>query len=312
MKGFLRVKINKKKIFYLLILGIEFFVFLMLAYLNVNLKRENSFLEIYPNPIVFKSQKYPQIKSSYDIFISAQGAVVFDKASGVTLFEKNPNLRFSPASTTKIMTALVALELFNLEDILTIYQTDVEGSVLGFVAGEKFSFESLLYAMMLPSSNDATAAIAQNYPGGEEAFVAKMNEKAREFYLVDTYFDDPIGLLDEKDYTTPIDLARLAAVSLENPTLREVVSTKNKEIASLSGNVYLLQNLNRLLDLPGVSGVKTGFTEGAGQVLVTSKMIEDENVEIIIVVMQSEDRFADTKTLLDYLENNINYLSIQP
>lgn len=269
-------------------------------------------LEIYPNPLIFKSQKYPEIKNLYDVAISAQGGVILDKASGVVLFEKNPNLRFSPASTTKIMTALVALDHFQKNDVLTVYQPNVEGSVLGFSPGEKFTFESLLYAMMLPSANDATATIAQNYPGAEAGFVAKMNEKAREFHLVDTYFDDPIGLLDERDHTTPIDLARLAAASLDNPVLAKVVSTKNKQIVSLGGRVYSLQNLNRLLDLPGVSGVKTGFTEGAGQVLVTSRKMDSQDAEVIIVVMQSEDRFLDTQILLDYLDNNVNYLSIHP
>lgn len=312
MRGFLQVKINKVKIFYLLILGTVFAVFLILAYLNVSLKRQNSLLEIYPRPFTFTSQRYPETTNSYEPVISAQGAVALDRPSQVVIFEKNSKLRFSPASTTKIMTALVALDYFNLGDTLTINETNIEGSLLGFSPGEKFTFESLLYAMMLPSSNDATLAIAQNYPGGEVAFVAKMNEKAREFHLADTYFDDPIGLLDEKDYTTPIDLARLAGIALENFTLRQVVSTKSREIVSLSGKSYSLYNLNRLLDLPGVSGVKTGFTEGAGQVLVTSKKINDKNAEIVIVVMQSEDRFGDTQILLNYLDNNINYLSIHP
>lgn len=312
MKGFLQVKINKIKIFYLLILGITFVVFLILAYLNISLKRQNSLLEIYPLPFVLNSQKYPEIQNPYEVVISAQGAVVLDRDSQATLFEKNPNLRFSPASTTKIMTALIALENFKLEDILTIRQAKIEGSLIEFEEGDQFTFEDLLYAMMLPSSNDAAAAIAQNYPGGEEAFVAKMNDKAKEFHLVDTYFSDPIGLLDERDYITPIDLARLASIALENQTLSKIVSTKTKEITDANGNVYSLRNLNRLLDLPGVSGVKTGFTQGAGQVLVTSKKINNESAEIIIVVMQSEDRFGDTQILLNYLDNNINYLSSHP
>lgn len=312
MRGFPKVKINKLKIFYLLILAAIFAVFLILAFLNIQLKRQNSELEIYPKPFTFKEQRYPVIASPNEKAISAEGAVVLDRASQVVLFEKNPNLRFPPASTTKIMTALIALDYFKLEDILTILQPNTQGSNLVFEQGEKFTFENLLYAMMLPSSNDASLAIAMNYPGGEEAFVAKMNEKAKELHLTDTHFNEPIGLLDEEDYTTPLDLARLAGVALENPTLAKVVSTKNKEITSIRGNVYFLQNLNRLLDLPGVSGVKTGFTEGAGQVLVTSKKTPDKDAEIIIVVMQSEDRFGDTQILLNYLDNNINFLSIHP
>ena len=279
--------------------------------MNINLKLQNSHLETYPSPISFSPSLYPQIKYPYTPVISAQGAVVLDRASKVPLFEKNPKLRFSPASTTKIMTALVGLEYFKLDDVLTIFEPNVAGSNLVFEQGERFSFEDLLYAMMLPSSNDASLAIAQNYPGGEKAFITKMNTRAKEFRLIDTYFDDPVGLLDEKDYTTPVDLARLSSIALDNLVLREVVSTKNKIIVNESGKSYFLSNLNRLLDLPGISGIKTGFTEGAGQVLVTSKKI-DGNSEIIIVVMQSEDRFGDTQIILNYLDNNINYLSIHP
>lgn len=307
----LPIKINKLKVFYLTILGVLFTVFILLSFLNTTLKRENFTSDIYISPLTFEPQMYPQIKNKPGPIISAQGAVVLDRASQVPLFEKNLNLRFSPASTTKIMTALIALEYFKPDDVLTIYQTNVEGSVLGFNLEERFTFEDLLYAMLLPSANDATLAIAQNYPGGEVAFVAKMNEKARSFHLADTYYEDSIGLLDEKDYTTAIDLARLASLALQNPTFAKVVSTKNWQIKSLEGNEYALYNLNKLLDLPGISGVKTGFTEGAGQVLVTSKKLEEER-ELIIVVMQSTDRFGDTQALLNYLNSNVNYLSIHP
>lgn len=311
MKVHLPIKINKLKIFYLTILGVLFTVFILLSFLNTTLKRENSISDIYISPLTFDPQMYPEVEYRQSPIISAQGAIVLDRASQVPLFEKNPNLRFSPASTTKIMTALVALDYFKPEDVLTIGQANVEGSVLGLDPGERFTFEDLLYAMLLPSANDATLAIAQNYTGGEEAFVAKMNEKARSFHLKDTYYEDSIGLLDEKDYTTSIDLARLASLALQNPTFAKVVSTKNRQIKSLEGNEYVLYNLNKLLDLPGINGVKTGFTEGAGQVLVTSKKL-GENRELIFVVMQSTDRFGDTEVLLNYLNSNVNYLSIRP
>jgi serine-type D-Ala-D-Ala carboxypeptidase (penicillin-binding protein 5/6) len=183
---------------------------------------------------------------------------------------------------------------------------------LGFEKGEKITFENLIYAMMLPSSNDATLAIAQNYPGGEETFVAAMNQKARDLNLTNTQFADPIGLLDEEDYTSPLDLARLTSVAMKNTEFAKIVSTRKKEITNSVGKKYKIENLNVLLDIPGVNGVKTGFTEGAGQVLVTSRNIPGINKDLIIVVMQSEDRFGDTKLLLDFLENNINYQTIRP
>src|SRR3989344_5585672 len=169
MRAYLRKKINKIKIFYLLILGITFAVFLILAFLNIQLKRQNSLLEIYKRPFDFNSQRYPQVQKPYGVAISAQGAVILDRDSQTILFEKNPNLRFSPASTTKIMTAIVALENFKPEDILTIRQAKIEGSLIEFEEGDQLTFEDLLYAMMLPSSNDAPAPIALNYPAGVEA-----------------------------------------------------------------------------------------------------------------------------------------------
>ncbi len=311
MRGYLRTKINRKRFFYLLILGIVFSVFIFLAFLNVQFKKQNFISDIFLSPLVYTPQKYPEILNESEPIISAEGAIVLDRDSQVPIYQKNPKLRFSPASTTKIMTALIALDYFKPQDILTIYKMNVEGTNIGFKVNESFTFQDLLYAMLLPSANDATLAIAENYPGGEQAFVAKMNEKARSFHLTDTSYQDPIGLMDQKDYTTAVDLARLSSIALQNPTFAQVVATKSWQIKSQQGNNYVLYNLNKLLDLPGVNGVKTGFTEGAGQVLVTSKKTP-ENRDLIIVVMQSQDRFGDTEILLNYLYNNINYLSIQP
>ncbi len=306
-----KAKIDKIRFFYFLILGIAFLIFFVLAVLNLIVKMQIGSLGVFLNPLNFAAQDYPVINNNYVPEISAKGAIVIDRNSQVVLFEKNSNLRFPPASTAKIMSALIALDYFSSEDILTIKTATVEGSVIGFSENERFRFEDLLYAMLLPSANDATLSIAQNYPGGQEAFVAKMNEKARLLHLSNTHYGDPIGLEDEKDYTTCLDLARLAGVALQNKDFARIVSTKNRQIQSIEGNSYILYNLNKLLDLPGISGVKTGFTEGAGQVLVTSKKIQSNNQELIIVVMQSQDRFSDTQALINYL-GGLNYLPIHP
>jgi D-alanyl-D-alanine carboxypeptidase len=209
------------------------------------------------------------------------------------------------------MTALTALDYFKRSDILTVKQATDEGSILGLVAGEKMTFENLLYALLLPSANDAALVIAQNYPGEEQAFVKAMNEKAKTLELFNTHYADPAGLVDEGDYTTPFDMARLASFAVQNPTLKKIVGTKEKVIGDTSGAlVYDLTNLNKLLGIDGVNGVKTGYTEEAGQVLVTSK--DEKGKTIIIVVMKSEDRFMDTAKLLDLVSNNLTYLSIHP
>lgn len=311
MKKSLLNKINKTKVVYLLIIATAFSVFVSIVILNIKLKEEISKTEILISPISFVPSDYPVIDDAFVPEISAQGAVVLDLASQRILYEKNSNFRFPPASTTKIMTALVALEHYGLSDVLTIYQTNYDGGFLGFTKGENFTFENLIYAMMLPSSNEAALAVAQNFPGGEKAFVKKMNDKAKELSLPGTYYEEPVGLLDELDYTTPVELAKLTSVALENPQFAKVVSTKNTIIKNTSGKEYKIENLNILLDIPGVVGVKTGTTPGAGQVLVTSRKLDDKNKELIFVVMQSLDRFGDTNILMEYLRG-VSYLSIHP
>ncbi len=304
-------KINKTKLFYLVILLTVFLVFICLAYLNIQVKKDLANVDLYDSPLSFVPSDYPEVKEIYFPEISGQSLIIVDKDSQKVLYEKNSNLRFPPASTTKIMTALVALDYFRADDILTVKRGKVEGSVLGLKPGEQLRFEDLLYAMMLPSANDATVAIADNYPGGEVAFVGKMNQKAQELNLTNTHYADPVGLLDDVDYSSANDLARLASIALNNKEFAKVVSTKNKSIANLSGKIYPLSNLNILLDLPGVNGVKTGFTERAGEVLVTSQNVDGKH-DLIFVVMQSRDRFGDTESLINYLTGNITFQSIRP
>lgn len=309
-KAIKKAEKNNKRIIYSIIILFSFVLFSIVAIVNLELKKEISALSFVLNPINFEVAHYPIIDNNLAPAISAKGAIVIDRNSQVILYQKNANLILPPASTTKIMTALVALDYYKPDDILSVKTATVEGSVLGISQNEKFRFEDLLYAMLLPSANDAALAIAENYPGGEKEFVKKMNEKAKEFHLLSTAFADPIGLEDNKDYTSSLDLARLSSIALENSEFSKVVATKNITIRSFDGKDYFLYSLNKLLDLPGINGIKTGTTEGAGQVLVTSKKIANGQ-DLIIVVMQSQDRFADTEILLNYL-NNLSYLSIHP
>lgn len=254
---------------------------------------------------------YPILKSPLNPEITAQAAIVMDDDSKAVLFAQKPHLRFSMASTTKIMTALIGLSYFKLDDVLTVKSVNVEGSVLGLKESEQMTFENLLYGMLLPSGNDAALTIADNYPGGEVEFVKKMNEKAKELRLYNTHFSDTNGLDDYEDYTTVLDLARLASMAIENKEFAKIVSTKKIDIADITGeHTYSIKNLNKLLGISGVDGIKTGFTDEAQGVLVTSTIKNGHR--IIIVVMKSEDRFADTKTLLDLISGNFTYLSIHP
>lgn len=306
---------KKKNIFLYFFLFFSLSILITASLFDVLLRRYIYEKRLNELPIDFSLDLYPVLKSKVAEDITAKAAVVMDNDSKVVLFSKNPNLLFSMASTTKIMTAIIALEYYRMDDVLTIQSENVDGVNVGFKNGQRLFFQDILYAMLLPSGNDAALALAQNYKGGEDAFVKKMNEKARELNLINTNFADAVGLEDSRDYTTPLDLARLSSFALKNKIFASIVATKTKEISDGEGNKYLLKNLNRLLGIDGVNGIKTGYTDEAGQVLVTSKVEmdnRDKKHTIIIVIMGSLDRFSDTEKLLYLVSNNINYLSIHP
>lgn len=253
---------------------------------------------------------YPVVDAPLNPYLSAKAAIVIDSGTKKVIFSKNHELRFSMASTAKIMTALVALDYYSPDSVLLIKSNGVEGSVVGLVKGEKYYFDDLLYAMLLPSANDAAVAIVDNYPGGKTAFIAKMNQKAKDWFLTNTLFSDPTGLDDDGNFTTVGDLARLSVIAMKEKVFAERVGTQQKIITNVSGTRQLsLYNLNRLLGYNGVNGVKTGTTEGAGEVLVTSTVQNGHS--FIIVVMNSQDRFADTGVLLNYISNNVRFVEPQ-
>lgn len=232
--------------------------------------------------------------------ISARSTLILDVSTGNILFSKNPNLRFTPASATKIVTALVALNYYKSDEVLTVERTDVIGSKIYLLKGERITVENLLYGLLLNSGNDAAYTLAQNYPGGVVNFVAEMNNIVRKLKLTNTYFTEPAGLDDLGNYTTTLDLATLAQEALKNPVFAKIVATRERTVFDATGGIsHELTNLNRLLwDVPGVVGVKTGFTQTAGGVLVT--LLKAEKRQLLFVVFKSDDRFADTKSLIDW------------
>ena len=233
---------------------------------------------------------------------SAQSAVLIDAKSGKILYEKNAHTRKGMASTTKIMTALVALENSPLDRIVTVdpRACGVEGSSVYLFENEKISMESLLYALMLQSANDAAEAIAYAVSGSMEAFVGLMNQKATELGLTATHFDNPHGLDGETHYTTAYELARIAAEALENEVFAEIVSTVKKTIPLHNGEATrLLVNHNRLLrEYDDIIGVKTGFTKKCGRTLVSAA--QKNGVRLICVTLDDGNDWADHRALLDY------------
>ena len=234
--------------------------------------------------------------------VNARAAVLLEAGSGEVVFGQNEDARLPMASTTKIRTALVALEALPLDTPvkITAASVGVEGSSVYLVEGEVLTLEQLLYALLLESANDAASAIAVAVSGSVESFAERMNRKAAELGLTDTHFVNPHGLDHEDHYTTAYELALIARAALENETFRAICATKRKTIP-LHGTegVRLLLNHNKLLDsYEGCIGVKTGFTKKTGRCLVSAA--ERDGVTLIAVTLGAPDDWRDHTAMLDY------------
>ncbi len=243
--------------------------------------------------------------------LSAESAVLIDSVSHSVLYSKNHSEKMGMASTTKIMTALVAAENFDLKKTVEVpaEAVGVEGSSVYLYRGEKITMEELLYSLLLQSANDAAAAIAISVAGSVEAFADMMNERAAQMGLTDTHFTNPHGLSDDGHYTTAYDLAVITAHALKNETVGAIVSTYKKTIPIDSDcNPRTLVNHNKMLKLyDGAIGVKTGFTKSAGRCLVSAA--EREGLTLIAVTLGAPDDWNDHKKMLDFgFENYESYL----
>ncbi|MDD4688978.1 MAG: D-alanyl-D-alanine carboxypeptidase [Eubacteriales bacterium] len=240
---------------------------------------------------------------SQNVFaLSAKSAVLIDAQVGRIIYENNAHIISEPASTTKIMTALLAIEKGDLEKEIKISKraSIVEGSSIWLGEGEKITLENLLYGLMLSSGNDAALAIAEGLCGSERKFVSLMNKRAKEMNLKQTHFENPHGLPSENHYTTAYELAIITKEALSNKTFSRVVSTKKKTIP-WEGHTYnrCLTNHNKLLSLyEGADGIKTGYTKSAGRTLVSSAT--RNGVKLIAVTFGAPDDWNDHKFLLDY------------
>ncbi len=241
--------------------------------------------------------------------INSRRYVVLDRNSKSDILGKDENKETPMASTTKIMTTIIALENckdLNEEVIVDKKAVQIGGSKLKIKEGDKITVNDLLYGMMLRSGNDASIALAIYLSGSVENFVNQMNEKAKSLKLTHTHFTSPYGLDNPMHYTTPHELAILTDYALKNETFRKIVGTKSTTI-KINGNPVEIKNTNELLcnNIEGVYGVKTGFTNGAGRCLVTA--IKRNNMDLIVVILEADtrkDRAKDTINLVNYVTKN--------
>ncbi len=238
-------------------------------------------------------------KPSPSMGVSARAAVLYEPETKNFLYTKNESQRLPMASTTKIMTALVAVENSALEDKVKIDSraVGVEGSSAYLSEGEILTLEELLYALLLQSANDAAVAIACHISGSVEEFANLMNDKASELGLCDTHFTNPHGLDDEEHYTTAKELAEITAEALNNETLKKITSTyKYTSTSSEKTRTYV--NHNKLLKrYDGSIGVKTGFTKKCGRCLVGAA--ERDGLTFITVTLNAGDDWNDHEKLFD-------------
>jgi len=233
-------------------------------------------------------------------YISAQSAIVVDVNSKAVMYMKNPDLKLHPASTTKMLTALVAYDQYPLEKVASISSPLRAGQIMLLQHNENITVENLIKGLLIHSANDAAYALADLDPNGMDGFVAKMNRQLETFGLKDSYFLEPAGLSNGKHLSTVHDLAIIGSHLMENEYLAKIVATKNETVHDVTNTIpHELTAINQLLDkVPGMKGIKTGWTESAGECFVS--YVERDGHTIITAVLGSYDRFGETVKLIDW------------
>ncbi len=295
------MKIRKVKLIILILCLVMIFSFIFSSFLAK------------PTEVVAENRDLSFLDSTEETATYARGMAVIEASTGRILYQKNCHGQFPMASTTKIMTALVALEnSTNLDETFEVdpRSVGIEGTSLYLKKGEKKTLRELLYGLMLPSGNDAAVAIACRVCGNEDKFVELMNKKASELGLENTSFANVHGLDMEGHFTSAYDLAKITACAMENPVFREIVSTKNIRV---SGNdevpAKLLKNKNKLLwEMDCCEGVKTGFTDNAKRCFVASA--KQNGMRLICVVLNCGPMFEESKRLLQMGFENYSMVSL--
>jgi len=250
---------------------------------------------------------YPELIDSSDFSLDAKSALAIDMDSGTILYEKNSEEPVMPASTEKVITALVAFDVFDLKQKVTVPEVSIEGQNVGLQTGEVLTIEDLLYALLVPSANDAAEVLAALYPDGRAMFIEKMNVKASSLGLKNSVFLNPSGLDEEGQTTTARDLVKASFYAMQNPEFRKIVGTKNYRVVGENGVVtHRFTNINQLLgEVDGVKGVKTGKTDGAMENLIT--FVERDDHRVLTAVLGSTDRFSETKKLINWIFSSFSW-----
>jgi len=277
------------------------YYFHLFAYNREAINKTTPALKFIINPI-------PYLKLPYYPEVSAESIYLVDLPSFTPIFSRNENLKLFPASTTKILTALVAYDVYKPDQVITVKKTITDGQLMRLVVGEKITVENILYGMLVYSGNDAAYVLADNY--GYDKFVNLINKKAQTLGMKNSHFSNPNGLDSGSQFSTAFDLSLAARELLKNPYLSKIVSTKEITISDVDFKYFhQLTNVNKLLgEIQGLGGLKTGYTENAGENLVS--FYKKNGHQFVIVILKSQDRFADTRNIVNWIEENVDYIKI--
>ncbi|MEN9327265.1 MAG: hypothetical protein RI947_73 [Candidatus Parcubacteria bacterium] len=296
-----------------------FFLFSTVTFLLMFYPGESIYFNIFANnralflqqekAVTLKINPVPITRTDAKPETTAGGLYLVDLPSFTPVLATNPHKHLYPASTTKVITALVAYDVFKPDDVITVKRVIEEGQVMGLVKGEHITVENLLYGMLVYSGNDAAYAFADAY--GYDTFIELMNKKAKKMGMKDTHFRNPAGFDDPQQYSTAYDLALASRELLKNKLLKKIVSTKEIIISDEDFKIFhKLTNVNKLLgEIQGIGGLKTGYTEIAGENLIS--FYKKGTHEFIIVILNSLDRFSDTKNVVKWIDENVSYITVK-
>ena len=302
-------KILKNNLFDLLII-------FLLSIINLFWLPTFSFWSIYPknNFIVknnelleTKSPVIPLIKLTSKPALTAPNYILVDVDTNKILLSQNINQRIFPASTTKLATALTALNLYPLDEVVTVNQEYLTGKVMNLKLHEKITVKSLVSALLVYSANDSAYTLANHYQSGSRGFIDQMNLLMTKHNLNNTHFTNVDGVHDNNHYSTVYDLSQLARLSIKNSIVTNFAKTKELVVSDVTNEIkHPLVTTNELLGIiPEINGLKTGWTPEAKGVFIG--LIDINGHSVISVVSQSEDRFQDTKILIDWLKQNVSW-----
>lgn len=269
-------------------------------------KVKPSVRNVLPQPIIVQNTTPEIKKGAVEPGFTAKSIYAVDLDSGKVLFSKNEDDPILPASTTKMATALVALDYYKTDDVITIGKVNIDGQKIGLLEGEQITVSDLLNGLLVASGNDTAEVLAANYPGGREQFIIKMNELAKTLGLENTHFVNPTGLDEYLHFSTAKDLVKIASFAIQNPIIAKIVATPETSTIGLNMSAHKLFNVNLLVGkIPGVMGVKTGWTINSGESVVT--LINRDNKRVMMALMGSADRFGETEKLINWTFENYSW-----